>query len=197
MPSAASSSRYSTAARSMAARAFASLAAACSGAIASPEVFTIPGPRLVRARRAGQAGGRQEPQQPDSDQGRGQDCRLSGSGGRDSTRLAGDVFLLSAVSWASFTLAGPRVTAGVEPLRATLYATCAGSRSGFGLTHDVHRPDHQHIVCAPPPRRIVRHASGSRCTRPALRSRARRRSWARTADRTADRLTTSDVLCSR
>ncbi|MGY0056357.1 DMT family transporter [Streptomyces sp. LZ34] len=50
------------------------------------------------------------------------------SGGGDSTRLAGDaLFLLSAVCWAAYTLAGPRVLAGIEPLRATTYATCAGA----------------------------------------------------------------------
>lgn len=43
-------------------------------------------------------------------------------------RLAGDaLFLLSAACWAAFTLAGPRVMAGIEPLRATTYATCAGA----------------------------------------------------------------------
>ncbi|MGI5350603.1 DMT family transporter [Streptomyces sp. CA-250714] len=51
-----------------------------------------------------------------------------GSSAGDSTRLAGDaLFLLSAVCWAAFTLAGPRVLAGIEPLRATTYATCAGA----------------------------------------------------------------------
>ncbi|MGO4759385.1 DMT family transporter, partial [Streptomyces sp. 2MCAF27] len=50
------------------------------------------------------------------------------SGDGDSTRLAGDaLFLLSAVCWAAYTLAGPRVLAGIEPLRATTYATCAGA----------------------------------------------------------------------
>lgn len=51
-----------------------------------------------------------------------------GSSGGGSTRLTGDaLFLLSAVCWAAFTLAGPRVLAGIEPLRATTYATCAGA----------------------------------------------------------------------
>jgi len=51
-----------------------------------------------------------------------------GSAHGDSTRLAGDaLFLLSAACWASFTLAGPRVMAGIDPLRATAYATCAGA----------------------------------------------------------------------
>ncbi|MEO3754997.1 DMT family transporter [Streptomyces sp. B6B3] len=51
-----------------------------------------------------------------------------GTSGGGSSRLAGDaLFLLSAVCWAAFTLAGPRVLAGVEPLRATTYATCAGA----------------------------------------------------------------------
>ncbi|MFD8382970.1 DMT family transporter [Streptomyces sp. NPDC059679] len=50
------------------------------------------------------------------------------SGGGDSTRLAGDaLFLLSAVCWAAYTLTGPRVLAGIEPLRATTYATCSGA----------------------------------------------------------------------
>ncbi|GAB7035727.1 EamA family transporter [Streptomyces platensis subsp. malvinus] len=44
------------------------------------------------------------------------------------TRLAGDaLFLLAATCWAAFTLAGPRVLSGVDPLRATTYATCAGA----------------------------------------------------------------------
>ncbi|MGW6202924.1 DMT family transporter [Streptomyces sp. NPDC055089] len=51
-----------------------------------------------------------------------------GSGGGGSARLLGDgLFLLSAVCWASFTLVGPRVLAGIEPLKATTYATCAGA----------------------------------------------------------------------
>lgn len=45
-----------------------------------------------------------------------------------SNRLLGDVlFLLSAVCWAAFTLVGPRVMAGMAPLRATTYATWAGA----------------------------------------------------------------------
>ncbi|GAA3043866.1 DMT family transporter [Kitasatospora albolonga] len=49
-----------------------------------------------------------------------------GSGG--SSRLLGDaLFVLSAVCWAAYTLIGPRVLAGVDPLRATTYATCAGA----------------------------------------------------------------------
>ncbi|MER7399022.1 DMT family transporter [Streptomyces sp. NPDC000151] len=44
------------------------------------------------------------------------------------SRLAGDaLFLLSAACWAAYTLAGPRVLAGADPLRATTYATCAGA----------------------------------------------------------------------
>ncbi|MGV9882920.1 DMT family transporter [Streptomyces sp. NPDC003006] len=51
-----------------------------------------------------------------------------GSTGSGASRLAGDaLFLLSAVCWAAYTLAGPRVLAGVDPLRATTYATCAGA----------------------------------------------------------------------
>ncbi|GCD44442.1 permease [Streptomyces paromomycinus] len=51
-----------------------------------------------------------------------------GSGGGGSSRLLGDaLFLLSAVCWASYTLAGPRVLKGIEPLKATTYATCAGA----------------------------------------------------------------------
>lgn len=51
-----------------------------------------------------------------------------GSAGGGPSRLAGDaLFLVSAVCWAAYTLAGPRVLAGVDPLRATTYATCAGA----------------------------------------------------------------------
>jgi drug/metabolite transporter (DMT)-like permease len=50
----------------------------------------------------------------------------STEGGSD--RLLGDaLFLLSAVCWAAYTLVGPRVMAGIAPLRATTYATCAGA----------------------------------------------------------------------
>ncbi|MYS84711.1 DMT family transporter [Embleya scabrispora] len=52
----------------------------------------------------------------------------SGSAHGNPSRLAGDaLFLLSAVCWAAYTLAGPRVLAGIDPLRATTYATCAGA----------------------------------------------------------------------
>ncbi|NBE56799.1 DMT family transporter, partial [Streptomyces boluensis] len=52
----------------------------------------------------------------------------SGGTGGGGARLAGDaLFLLSAVCWAAYTLAGPRVLAGIDPLRATTYATCAGA----------------------------------------------------------------------
>ncbi|MER5895709.1 DMT family transporter [Streptomyces sp. NPDC001876] len=44
------------------------------------------------------------------------------------SRLAGDaLFLLSAVCWAAFTLAGPRVLSGIDTLSATAYATCTGA----------------------------------------------------------------------
>ncbi|MER5780534.1 DMT family transporter [Streptomyces mobaraensis] len=49
-------------------------------------------------------------------------------GGGDANRLRGDaLYLLSAGCWAAYTLIGPRVLAGVAPLRATTYATCAGA----------------------------------------------------------------------
>ncbi|WP_413797441.1 DMT family transporter [Streptomyces iranensis] len=45
-----------------------------------------------------------------------------------TTRLSGDLlYLLSAVCWAAYTLIGPRVLAGIDPLRAMTYATCAGA----------------------------------------------------------------------
>lgn len=48
------------------------------------------------------------------------------SAGND--RLAGDaLFLLSAACWAAFTLTGPRVLAGIEPLTATTYAMLTGA----------------------------------------------------------------------
>ncbi|SED55655.1 DMT family transporter [Streptomyces melanosporofaciens] len=51
-----------------------------------------------------------------------------GSAHGGATRLSGDLlYLLSAVCWAAYTLIGPRVLAGVDPLRATTYATCAGA----------------------------------------------------------------------
>ncbi|MFK4222580.1 DMT family transporter [Streptomyces sp. NPDC019890] len=50
------------------------------------------------------------------------------TGGGGTGRLAGDLlFLLGACCWAAYTLAGPRVLAGIEPLRATTYATLAGA----------------------------------------------------------------------
>ncbi|MFC4983585.1 DMT family transporter [Streptomyces atroolivaceus] len=53
---------------------------------------------------------------------------VGGSAQGGSSRLWGDVlFLLSAVCWAGYTLLGPRVMSGVDPLRATTYATCAGA----------------------------------------------------------------------
>ncbi|MBA6433440.1 DMT family transporter [Streptomyces sp. GMR22] len=51
-----------------------------------------------------------------------------GSAHGGTTRLTGDLlYLLSAVCWAAYTLIGPRVLAGIDPLRATTYATCAGA----------------------------------------------------------------------
>ncbi|WP_250287127.1 DMT family transporter [Streptomyces atroolivaceus] len=51
-----------------------------------------------------------------------------GSSDGNANRLWGDLlFLASAVCWAAYTLAGPRVLSGIEPLRATTYATCAGA----------------------------------------------------------------------
>ncbi|MFJ3903227.1 DMT family transporter [Streptomyces sp. NPDC090025] len=51
-----------------------------------------------------------------------------GAGAGGSSRLLGDLlFLASAACWATYTLIGPRILAGVEPLRATTYATCAGA----------------------------------------------------------------------
>ncbi|MET7855292.1 DMT family transporter [Streptomyces avermitilis] len=56
---------------------------------------------------------------------------FAGAGGSaegGSSRLWGDaLFLISAVCWAGYTLVGSRVLSGIEPLRATTYATCAGA----------------------------------------------------------------------
>ena len=50
------------------------------------------------------------------------------SGGGGSHRLLGDLlYVLSAVCWAAFTLAAPKVLAGIEPLTAMAYATCTGA----------------------------------------------------------------------
>jgi drug/metabolite transporter (DMT)-like permease len=50
------------------------------------------------------------------------------SGGAGSNRLWGDLlYVLSAVCWAAFTLAAPKVLAGIEPLTAMAYATCTGA----------------------------------------------------------------------
>jgi drug/metabolite transporter (DMT)-like permease len=50
---------------------------------------------------------------------------VSSEGG---TRLLGDVlFFLSAASWAAYTIIGRKVLSGIEPLKATTYATVAGS----------------------------------------------------------------------
>ncbi|WP_433443310.1 DMT family transporter [Nonomuraea sp. CA-141351] len=51
-----------------------------------------------------------------------------GDAGAGQARLAGDLlFLLSACCWAAFTLSGRRVLAGIEPLKATTYATLSGA----------------------------------------------------------------------
>ncbi|MEV0390358.1 DMT family transporter [Nonomuraea sp. NPDC050643] len=51
-----------------------------------------------------------------------------GAAGGGQARLAGDLlFLLSAGCWAGFTLLGRRVLVGIEPLRATTYATVSGA----------------------------------------------------------------------
>ncbi|MGW7256255.1 DMT family transporter [Streptomyces sp. NPDC054834] len=51
-----------------------------------------------------------------------------GAAGGGGGRLAGDLlFLAAAACWAAFTLLGPRVLVGIEPLRATTYATVAGA----------------------------------------------------------------------
>ncbi|HEU5334296.1 MAG TPA: DMT family transporter [Actinocrinis sp.] len=56
---------------------------------------------------------------------------LMGAHGNSSEgphRLLGDVlYLLSAMCWAAFTLVGPKVLAGIEPLQAMTYATCTGA----------------------------------------------------------------------
>ncbi|MGK5642575.1 DMT family transporter [Streptomyces sp. URMC 126] len=63
-------------------------------------------------------------------------------GGGTASRLPGDgLYLLSAVCWAAYTLIGPRVLAGVEPLRATTYATCAGA----ALLGALAAPDLAHV----------------------------------------------------
>jgi drug/metabolite transporter (DMT)-like permease len=50
------------------------------------------------------------------------------SAGGGSHRLAGDLlYVASAVCWAAFTLAAPKVLAGIEPLTAMAYATCTGA----------------------------------------------------------------------
>ncbi|MEV4111702.1 DMT family transporter [Nonomuraea sp. NPDC049695] len=51
-----------------------------------------------------------------------------GEAGAGQGRLVGDLlFLLSACCWAAFTLSGRRVLAGIDPLKATTYATLSGS----------------------------------------------------------------------
>ncbi|MFG6192622.1 DMT family transporter [Nonomuraea sp. JJY05] len=51
-----------------------------------------------------------------------------GEAGAGQGRLAGDLlFLLSACCWAAFTLTGRRVLAGIDPLKATTYATVSGA----------------------------------------------------------------------
>ncbi|MEV0351179.1 DMT family transporter [Nonomuraea sp. NPDC050680] len=52
----------------------------------------------------------------------------AGVAGAGQARLIGDLlFLLSACCWAAFTLSGRRVLAGIEPLKATTYATLSGA----------------------------------------------------------------------
>ncbi|WNM36267.1 DMT family transporter [Streptomyces sp. Li-HN-5-11] len=52
----------------------------------------------------------------------------SGTTHGSPARPAGDaLFVLSAGCWAAYTLVGPRVLAGLDPLRATTYATCMGA----------------------------------------------------------------------
>lgn len=51
-----------------------------------------------------------------------------GDSGVGNARLLGDLlFLLAAVSWAAYTLTGPRVLQGIEPFKATAYSMVAGS----------------------------------------------------------------------
>ena len=50
------------------------------------------------------------------------------AGGAGAHRLAGDLlYVAAAVCWAAFTLAAPKVLAGIEPLTAMAYATCTGA----------------------------------------------------------------------
>lgn len=52
-------------------------------------------------------------------------ARVDGGGGN---RFLGDLmFFLSAGCWAAFTLLGPRVLAGIDPLRATAFAMTCGA----------------------------------------------------------------------
>lgn len=52
----------------------------------------------------------------------------AGVSGDGTDRLLGNVmFFLSAASWAGYTLLGKRVLTGIDPLKATTYATVAGS----------------------------------------------------------------------
>jgi drug/metabolite transporter (DMT)-like permease len=53
---------------------------------------------------------------------------IGGSGGVTGSRLAGDlIYLLGAGCWAAYSIASKKVLHGVEPLRATTYATGVGA----------------------------------------------------------------------
>jgi drug/metabolite transporter (DMT)-like permease len=53
---------------------------------------------------------------------------IGGGGGLTGGRLAGDfVYLIAAACWAGYSIASKKVLSGMEPLRATTYATCIGA----------------------------------------------------------------------
>lgn len=53
---------------------------------------------------------------------------IGGGGGLTGGRLAGDfVYLIAAACWAGYSIASKKVLSGMEPLRATTYATCVGA----------------------------------------------------------------------